>query len=80
MLKDKFFEVLLAPKIKREALNIFSQRKNLIILVNLSLKNPQLSKEADFKKIRGGFLIQDSDFKTIANKTDSRPSFCLENL
>lgn len=79
MLKDKFFEVLLAPRIEKEALNIFSQRKNLIILVNPALKHTQQQKENDFKKIRGGFLIQDTDLKTITNKdlkvvTDAKPT------
>ena len=68
ILKDKFFEVLLAPKIKKEALNVFSQRKNLIILVNPALKNPQLSREANLRQVRGGFLIQDSDLKQITER------------
>ena len=68
MLKDKFFEILAASKIEKEALNVFSKRKNLIILVNPALRKPEPEKDIDFKKIRGGFLIQEPDLKQITNK------------
>jgi len=67
MIKN-FFEVLIAPKIQKEALKIFSQKPNLIILVNSVLKNPKPSKELDIKKIRGGFLVQEPDLKRITKK------------
>ena len=67
MIKN-FFEILLAPKVEDPALKIFSQKPNLIILVNPALKNPKLSKEFDIKKIRGGFLIQEPDLKKIKEK------------
>lgn len=67
------------PVIKKKALKIFSQRKNLIILANLFLRNLRLSGKADFKKIRGGFLLQDTDLKQISDKdlkavTDKKPT------
>lgn len=68
MLRDKFFEILAAPKIEKEALNVLSQRKNLIVLANSALRNPQSEKEFDFKKIRGGFLIQEPDLKKLIKK------------
>ncbi len=68
MIKN-FFEVLLIPKITERALRIFSQKPNLIISENLALKNPQHSKETDFKKIRGGFLVQEPDLKEIKEKS-----------
>ena len=65
MMIKNFFEILIAPKIKKEALKIFSKRPNLRILINPELKSPKLSKELDFRKIRGGFLIQEPDLKEI---------------
>ena len=78
-LEDKFFEILAVPKIEKEAQNIFSKRKNLIILANPALRNPEPEKEVDFKKIRGGFLIQEPDLKKITAedleiKTKIRPT------
>lgn len=67
MIKN-FFEILLVPKITERALKIFSRKPNLIISVNPALKNLQLSKETDFKKIRGGFLVQEPDLKEIKEK------------
>lgn len=63
-----FFEILLAPKIEEKALKFFSQKPNLIILVNPAIKNPKVSNEVDIKKIRGGFLIQEPDLKEIKEK------------
>jgi len=63
-----FFEVLIAPKIKEEALKIFSQKPKFIILVNPALKNPKVSRELDFKKVRGGFLAQELDLKKLEEK------------
>lgn len=68
LMGKKFFEVLIAPKIEKEVLEILSQKSRLIILINPFLKNPKLSNEIDIKKIRGGFLVQDSDLKEIAQK------------
>ncbi|MEX0616567.1 MAG: bifunctional phosphoribosylaminoimidazolecarboxamide formyltransferase/IMP cyclohydrolase [Candidatus Woykebacteria bacterium] len=64
----KFFEVLIAPSIDKEALQVFSERKDLRILVNPFLKNPKPAKNPDFKKIRGGILYQDADVRYIGEK------------
>lgn len=63
-----FFEVLLAPEITKDAQEIFSQKPNIRILINLALKIPRLSKAKDLKAVRGGFLIQDSFQKEIKEK------------
>jgi len=68
LMTKNFFEILIAPKIEKSTLKIFSQKPNLIILINPALKNPQPSKEIDIKKIRGGFLIQMPDLKEIRKK------------
>lgn len=67
MLKN-FFDTLIAPKIKKDALEIFSKKPKLLILVNPALKNPKPAKEFDFRKVRGGFLVQEPDLKEITEK------------
>jgi phosphoribosylaminoimidazolecarboxamide formyltransferase/IMP cyclohydrolase len=78
MIKN-FFEVLLTPEVKEKALKFFSQKQKLIILTNPALKKPKITKELDFKKIRGGFLVQEPDLKKIKEKdlkvaTNVRPA------
>ncbi len=78
MIKN-FFEILLSSKVQESALKTFSQKPNLIVLVNPALKNPKPSKELDIKKIRGGFLVQEPDLKEIREKdlkivTKARPT------
>lgn len=71
--QKRFFEVLLAPAVAQKALKIFGQKPNLRVLVNPELKNPKLTKELDYKKIRGGFLVQNPD----SDKLDPK---CLKNV
>jgi len=62
MLKgNRFFEVLICPSISVEAKEVFLSKKNLRILVNPALKKPRLVSGIDFKKIRGGLLVQEKD-------------------
>ncbi len=62
MLADrKFFEVLLAPSVEVDALELFQTKKNLRVLINPALKTPYLHKGLDFKKVRGGMLVQEID-------------------
>ena len=55
-LADLFVEVVVAPSIQQEALEIFAARKNLrVIELPVSVGVGTL----DWKRVRGGFLIQD---------------------
>lgn len=79
MLTDRFFEVLLAPSISREAKEIFAKREKLIILINPNLENLEQTKEVDFKRVRGGMLVQEQDTKEISENdlevvTNIRPT------
>jgi len=65
---NRFFEVLLAPSLTPEAKKILAQKRNLRILTNPSLQNLFLSKEKDYKKVRGGFLVQDADTAVLEKK------------
>jgi phosphoribosylaminoimidazolecarboxamide formyltransferase/IMP cyclohydrolase len=66
--QKKFFEVVLAPKVEKEALELFNERRNLIVLENLALRKPRVRKGADFKFVRGGVLKGDFDSKVVAEK------------
>ncbi len=68
MLADKkFFEVLAAPSYTKEALEIFAQKPKLQLLENKSLEKPFLTPYKELKKIRGGFLMQDTDINQLTN-------------
>ncbi len=58
-----FNEIVLAPKISTEALEVFKKKKNLRVLEvpNFTEKTNDLS----VRKIRGGMLVQDLDIKEI---------------
>jgi len=68
MLDGRFFEVLLAPEVDEKALEVFSQKPNLRILVNPALKNPKPSTQMDIKRVRGGILKQDADTYEVTEK------------
>lgn len=55
-LRDLFFEVIVAPSVHDEALAIFAEKKNLRV-VELPIGEPTAS--FDWKRVRGGFLVQD---------------------
>jgi phosphoribosylaminoimidazolecarboxamide formyltransferase/IMP cyclohydrolase len=55
-LRDLFFEVIVAPSVHDDALAIFAEKKNLRV-VELPIGTPTAS--LDWKRVRGGFLVQD---------------------
>ncbi len=57
-MRDVFLEVVMAPSFEDDVLAIFAKKKNLRVLkVPPPAKGPYL----DFKRLRGGFLLQDAD-------------------
>jgi len=69
MLSDKkFFEILAAPAFSPDAKKVFEQKPKLQLLENKSLAQPFLSPYKDLKKIRGGFLEQDTDTAELSKK------------
>jgi phosphoribosylaminoimidazolecarboxamide formyltransferase / IMP cyclohydrolase len=69
MIADKkFFEIIAAPLFTEEAKKIFAQRPRLQLLTNKQLEQPFLTPYQEIKKIRGGFLLQDTDRTTITKK------------
>ena len=59
--EKKFFEIIAAPEFTKDALQIFTHRPKLQLLKNTYLSNPNLVPYQEIKKIRGGFLMQDTD-------------------
>ncbi len=57
-----FLECVLAPGFTREALSVFSAKKNLRVL---ELKDIDMRKDYDFKKVSGGLLLQDKDSELL---------------
>ncbi|TFU25903.1 bifunctional phosphoribosylaminoimidazolecarboxamide formyltransferase/IMP cyclohydrolase [Thermus tengchongensis] len=57
-MREVFLEVVLAPGYTREALEVFSRKKNLRLLkVPFPAQGPYL----DLRRLRGGVLLQDAD-------------------
>ncbi|NLL58328.1 MAG: bifunctional phosphoribosylaminoimidazolecarboxamide formyltransferase/IMP cyclohydrolase [Firmicutes bacterium] len=54
-----FLEVIAAPSFSREALEIFSSKKNIRLLEIAFVPQENRKKGLDFKKVGGGLLLQD---------------------
>jgi phosphoribosylaminoimidazolecarboxamide formyltransferase/IMP cyclohydrolase len=55
-MRDLFVEVVVAPRVDAEALAVFKEKKNLrVVELPKSSDEPAL----DYKRVRGGFLVQD---------------------
>ena len=71
-----FVECIIAPSYQREALEVFSKKKNLrVVEVNFE----DLDKDKDFRKVWGGLLVQDKDLKKVGEAdlkvvTQKRPT------
>jgi phosphoribosylaminoimidazolecarboxamide formyltransferase/IMP cyclohydrolase len=55
-LRDLFIEVIVAPSVHDDALAVFAEKKNLRV-VELPIGEPTAA--LDWKRVRGGFLVQD---------------------
>jgi phosphoribosylaminoimidazolecarboxamide formyltransferase/IMP cyclohydrolase len=70
---DLFVEVVVAPRVQKEALEIFAAKKNLRVV---ELPVVPEAQGLDFKTVRGGFLVQDrfryepdeSDWKVVTKR------------
>jgi len=59
----QFVEVIIAPDYEKEAIEEFSKKKNIrVLMVDLKQDNPY---PGTIKKVSGGILIQDDDLKKI---------------
>src|SRR5216117_3370921 len=55
-MRDLFVEVVVAPRYHEDALAVYREKKNLRVV---ELPRPAAEPAWDFKRIRGGFLVQD---------------------
>ena len=62
-----FTEVVIAPGVTAEALEIFEKKKNLRLLTTGDLKNSRDGRKT-IRHISGGFLVQDRDTETVLEK------------
>ncbi|HSJ05777.1 MAG TPA: bifunctional phosphoribosylaminoimidazolecarboxamide formyltransferase/IMP cyclohydrolase [Longimicrobiales bacterium] len=75
-LANTFLEIVIAPEFDDAAIDVLRAKKNLR-LIRLPVERPS-SRELDFKRVRGGFLVQDrismefgeADWKVV---TDRQP-------
>lgn len=64
--KSGFLECIICPHFEQTALDMLKERKNLRLLELPNFFDQ--TKELDFKKIEGGFLIQEGDYQTIEER------------
>jgi len=78
-LGDLFVEAIVAPEFDKKALKILQKRQNLRIIEMGKTSLSSVIKGYDFKRVRGGFLVQDpdnleltvSDIKVVSRKQPS---------
>ncbi len=78
-MRDLFVEVVVAPRFHEEALAVFREKKNLRVV---ELPRPDDVPTWDYKRVRGGFLVQDrfqyggvaeeARWKTVTKRVPSR--------
>lgn len=64
----KVMDVILAPEVADDALAVFSRRPNIRVLANPALSSPAYPADLDVKRVRGGFLIQQPDTRTLTRE------------
>ena len=58
---EVFLEVVIAPDFTDDALKILQQKKNLRLLRLPALAHPQIDGWWDWKRVKGGWLVQEAD-------------------
>jgi phosphoribosylaminoimidazolecarboxamide formyltransferase / IMP cyclohydrolase len=65
LLAAGFLECIVAPAFTEDALGLLRQKKNLRLVQG---RRQGLSRYLDFKKLKGGLLLQEGDVKDVKNK------------
>ena len=78
IINQQFFEIILAPKFEKDALQSFSQKPKARVIEFGPFENLHIPTE-DYKRIIGGFLIQGTDLSSIDRSamkvvTDKHPN------
>ena len=63
VVKQQFVEVIVAPDVTQEALHILANKRDLRLL-KCGDWRPELAVDYDFKRVKGGLLVQESDCGT----------------
>ena len=67
-MRDLFVEVVVAPRVDAEALAVFKEKKNLRVVELPKFGDDQA---LDYKRVRGGFLVQDRfRYSDVADESD----------
>ncbi|HYJ00055.1 MAG TPA: bifunctional phosphoribosylaminoimidazolecarboxamide formyltransferase/IMP cyclohydrolase [Thermoleophilaceae bacterium] len=64
-LNSMFVEIVVAPSFEGDALEVLRQKPNVRLLEDKERRRPEVA-EQDFKRVRGGVLIQDRDLGSEA--------------
>jgi phosphoribosylaminoimidazolecarboxamide formyltransferase/IMP cyclohydrolase len=65
---ELFVEVVVAPRFRDDALARFRDKRNLrVVTLPSPSPSPSLARDRDFKRIRGGFLVQDRVPPSVAS-------------
>src|SRR3989442_973840 len=66
-MRELFVEVVVAPRVDADALAVFQEKKNLRVV---ELPRPSTEPTLDYKRVRGGFLVQDRfDYGAVADES-----------
>ena len=69
-MRELFVEVVVAPRVDADALTVFQEKKNVRVV---ELPRPANDATLDFKRVRGGFLVQDRfRFSDVADESTWR--------
>ncbi|EIJ70183.1 bifunctional phosphoribosylaminoimidazolecarboxamide formyltransferase/IMP cyclohydrolase [Pasteurella bettyae] len=63
IVERQFVEVIIAPTVSAEALEVVKRKKNVRVLACGALTKPQA--RLDVKRVNGGLLVQDADLGTV---------------
>ena len=64
-LNAMFVELVFAPSFEGDALEVLQRKENIRLLENKERRRPQIT-EQDYKRVRGGLLVQDRDLSSEA--------------
>jgi phosphoribosylaminoimidazolecarboxamide formyltransferase/IMP cyclohydrolase len=66
-LNSMFVELVFAPGFEGDALEVLKQKQNIRLLEDKERRRPEVA-EQDFKRVRGGILVQDRDLSSEARE------------
>jgi phosphoribosylaminoimidazolecarboxamide formyltransferase/IMP cyclohydrolase len=69
-MRELFVEVIIAPRVREAALAVLREKRNLRVVEMPNALTPGAAPALDFKRVRGGFLVQDRfDYRRALDET-----------